>query len=66
LVCQCRDRAGAVLDACAQVEVEGPSPSASGRPARYLIITIPPMQVDKLPDLRDGFGLRPRRFKPTE
>jgi hypothetical protein len=53
----------------AQVEVEVSRRylGIGGRPARYLIITIPPMQVDKLPDLRDLVAdYAPRRFKPAE
>jgi 4-amino-4-deoxy-L-arabinose transferase-like glycosyltransferase len=53
----------------AQVEVELSRRylGVRGDPARYLIVTIPPMQADKLPDLRDLVADRvPRRLKAAE
>jgi hypothetical protein len=53
----------------AQVEIEVTRRylGIAGDPARYLIVTIPPMQLDKLPDLRDLVAdYTPRRFRTTE
>lgn len=53
----------------AQVEVEVSRRylGVRGAPARYLIVTIPPLQVDKLPDLRDLLAdSAPRRFKTAD
>lgn len=50
-----------------EVEVSRRHLGIGGTPARYLIVTIPPMQLDKLPDLRDLVAdYAPRRFRATE
>lgn len=50
-----------------QVEVSRRYLGVGGTPARYLIVTIPPMQVDKLPHLRDlvaDYAVRPFKAAP--
>jgi hypothetical protein len=50
-----------------EVEVSRRYLGIGGSAARYLIVTIPPMQVDKLPDLRDLVAdYAPRRLKAAE
>ncbi len=74
-----RPRTGACVNAAiararcsmpgAQVEVEVARRylGIGGTPARYLIVTIPPMQVDKLPYLGDLVaGYAARRFRAAE
>ncbi|MGA7490298.1 MAG: glycosyltransferase family 39 protein [Xanthobacteraceae bacterium] len=74
-----RPRTGACVNAAiararcsapgAQVEVEVSRRylGIGGTPARYLIVTIPPMQVDKLPYLGDLVaGYAARRFKAAD
>jgi hypothetical protein len=50
-----------------EVEVARRYLGIAGNPARYLIVTIPPMRADKLPPLRElvaDYAIR--RFKPTQ
>jgi capsular polysaccharide biosynthesis protein len=49
-----------------EVEVSRRYLGIAGSPARYLIVTIPPMQPDKLPSLREVADYAVRRVKTAD